>query len=197
MTNLKTRSPVSPLVGRKKEAARLLPAGTLVTFEGSTGFGPGVLGRGKEGELDVQLAALRSFKNPREPRRKTQLINELIERRGRQEKKLRKAVDDDTVREAHKRLKRARKDFKPEASRDPLAVARGMLERIHRDNGPMTEALLHQYRIATKRARYAAELAADSAEAEQCIDGLKRIQDAAGDWDCGLTVAHTPGEHLG
>jgi len=152
---------------------------------------------GKVRDLDVQLAALRSFKIPREPRRKSQLINELIELRGRQEKKLRKAVDDDTVREAHKRLKRARNDFKPEASRDPLAVARGMLERIHRDNGPMTEALLHQYRIATKRARYAAEFAADSAEAEQFIAGLKRIQDALGDWHDWLTLTQTAGEHLG
>src|SRR5277367_6242622 len=53
---------------------------------------------GKVRDLDVQLAALRSLKVPREPRRKTQLVNQLIELRGRQEKKLRKAVDQETVR---------------------------------------------------------------------------------------------------
>src|ERR1700685_1690381 len=39
---------------------------------------------GKVRDLDVQLAALRSLKIPREPRRKTQLMNNLIELRARQ-----------------------------------------------------------------------------------------------------------------
>ncbi len=80
---------------------------------------------GKVRDLDVQLAALRSLKIPQEPRRKTQLVNRLIELRAQQEKKLRKAVDEDTVREIRKRLKRAGKNFNPETSRDPLAVAEG------------------------------------------------------------------------
>src|SRR5579864_9190527 len=62
---------------------------------------------GKVRDLDVQLAALRSLKIPREPRRKTQLVNHLIELRGRQEKKLRKEVPKETVREVRRRLKRA------------------------------------------------------------------------------------------
>ncbi len=152
---------------------------------------------GKVRDLDVQLAALRRLKVPREPRRKTQLISELIELRARQEKKLRKAFDQDTLRETHRRLKRAGKAFKPEASRDPLTVAREMLERIHREDGPMTEALLHQYRIAAKRARYAAEFAEQSAEAAQFIAGLKRIQDASGDWHDWLTLTQTANAHLG
>ena len=61
---------------------------------------------GKVRDLDVQLAALRSLKIPEEPRRKTQLVNHLIELRAQQEKKLRKAVDKETVREIRKRLKR-------------------------------------------------------------------------------------------
>src|ERR1700693_2779799 len=87
---------------------------------------------GKVRDLDVQLAALRSLKIPREPRRKTQMVNHLIELRGQQEKKLRKAVDEDAVREIRKRLKRASKNFNPEASPDPLEVASGMLEGIGR-----------------------------------------------------------------
>src|ERR1700736_2347074 len=66
---------------------------------------------GKVRDLDVQLAALRSLKIPREPRRKTQLINELIELREEQERKLRNTADEDTVREIRKRLKRAGKNF--------------------------------------------------------------------------------------
>ena len=148
-------------------------------------------------DLDVQLAALRSLKIPREPRRKTQMVNHLIELRGQQEKRLRKAVDDSTVREIRKRLKRASKDFKPQVSRDPLAVARAMLQAIQRNDAPVTEELLHQYRIISKRARYAAEFAEQSAEAKKFIAGIKRIQDALGDWHDWLTLRQTASEHLG
>ena len=152
---------------------------------------------GKVRDLDVQLAALRSLKIPREPRRKTQLVNHLIELRGQQEKKLRKAVDENTIREIRKRLKRASKNFNPEASRDPLAVARGMLQAIEREDAAVTEAVLHQYRILSKRARYAAEFANESKEAELFIAGIKRIQDALGDWHDWLTLAQTAIEQLG
>jgi CHAD domain-containing protein len=152
---------------------------------------------GKLRDLDVQLAALRSLKMPREPRRKTQLVNHLIELRGEQEAKLMKAVDAGTVREIRKRLKRAAKNFKPEASRDPLKVAHAMIERIDRTDAPLSEAVLHQYRILSKRARYAAEFAGDSANAKQFIASLKRIQDAAGDWHDWLTLAQTASAHLG
>jgi CHAD domain-containing protein len=152
---------------------------------------------GKVRDLDVQLAALRSLKIPREPRRKTQLMNELIEIRGRQEKKLRKAVDDDTVREIRKRLRRAGKDFDPQASRDPLAVAKEMLDRINPEGRPLTEELLHQYRIVTKRSRYAAEFSVPSPEATQFIAALKRVQDALGDWHDWLTLTRTASRRLG
>ena len=152
---------------------------------------------GKVRDLDVQLAALRALKMPQEPRRKTQLINHLIELRGEQEKKLRKAVEEDTVREIRKRLKRASKDFNPEASRDPLTVARGMLEKIGRGDGEVSEAMLHQYRIVSKRARYAAEFAQPSSEADHFIAGLKRLQDAVGDWHDWLTLTQTASKNLG
>jgi CHAD domain-containing protein len=124
------------------------------------------------------------------------MVNHLIELRGQQEKKLRKAVDDDTVREIRKRLKRAGKNFNPEKSGDPLAAARRMLDGIRAD-APVTEALLHQYRILSKRARYAAEFARESPEAAQFIAGIKRIQDALGDWHDWLTLTQTATEHLG
>jgi len=152
---------------------------------------------GKVRDLDVQLAALRSLKVPREPRRKTQLVNHLIELRGQQEKKLRKAADGTTVREIRKRLKRAAKRVDSGASRDPLAVARAMLQRLDRAGAPLTEAVLHQYRILSKKARYAAEFADPSPEAVQFIDELKKIQDALGDWHDWLTLTKTAIEHLG
>ncbi len=152
---------------------------------------------GKVRDLDVQLAALRNLKIPQEPRRKTELMHHLIELREDQEKKLRKAVDAKAVREIRKRLKRARKNFHPEASRDPLAVARAMLDRLDRAAAPLSEAVLHQYRILSKRARYAAEFSEQSAEAAKFIAGVKRIQDAVGDWHDWLTLTQTANKHLG
>jgi CHAD domain-containing protein len=152
---------------------------------------------GKVRDLDVQLAALRSLKVPQEPRRKTQLVNRLIELRSQQEKKLHKAVDKDAVRELRKRLKRASKSFNPEITRDPLAVAKAMLDRLDHAGVPLTEAILHQYRIASKRARYAAEFASPSPAATQFIAELKKIQDALGDWHDWLTLTQTATKHLG
>ncbi len=152
---------------------------------------------GKLRDLDVQLAALRSLKVTREPRRKTQMVNHLIELRARQEEKLRKALDESTFREIRKRLKRAAKRFNPEASRDPLPVAKSMLDRLNHRDSPLTEAVLHQYRILTKRARYAAEFAKSSPEAEHLISELKKMQDALGDWHDWLTLTQTAIEQLG
>jgi CHAD domain-containing protein len=152
---------------------------------------------GKVRDLDVQSAALRSLKVPREPRRKTQLVNQLIELRAQQEKKLRKAVDKASVREIRKRLKRAAGRFDLKTSRDPLAVAKAMLETVDRAGAPLTETVLHQYRILSKRARYAAEFANPSPQADQFIAQLKRIQDASGDWHDWLTLTQTANQHLG
>src|SRR5271166_6154347 len=129
-------------------------------------------------DLDVQLAALRSLKIPQEPRRKSQLMNSLIELRAEHEKKLRKALNKEDVREIRKRLKHAAKDVKSAKVGDPLAVARKMLgQPPHPDSrGALTEDLLHHYRIIGKRARYIAELAPASAEVTEFVAQLKRMQ---------------------
>lgn len=152
---------------------------------------------GKVRDLDMQAAALRSLKVPREPRRKSQLVSHLIELRSEQEKKLARQLDKATVREIRKRLKRSAKHFHPEAGRDPLAVARAMLDSLHRTGAPLTETVLHQYRILSKRARYAAEFAIPSPESERFIAQIKRIQDALGDWHDWLTLTQTATAHLG
>ncbi|MGA8272972.1 MAG: CHAD domain-containing protein [Candidatus Sulfotelmatobacter sp.] len=152
---------------------------------------------GKVRDLDVQLTALRSFKFPRQPRRKTQLINSLIELRGRQEKKLRKEVDAAAIREIRKRLKRAAAHFNPKSARDPLTVAKTMLVKLDAADTPLTEAVLHQYRILSKRARYAAEFASSSPEAARFIATIKALQDALGDWHDWLTLTQTATAHLG
>jgi CHAD domain-containing protein len=51
--------------------------------------------------------------------------------------------------------------------------------------------------LGAGRARYAAEFAEASAEAEQFIAEVKRLQDVLGDWHDWLTLTQTAGEHLG
>jgi len=152
---------------------------------------------GKLRDLDVQLTALLSLKVPREPRRKTQLVNHLIAVRAREEKKLRKSAADGTIREIRKRLKRAAKRFNPESARDPLSAAQSMLDHFHAAGAPLNEELLHEYRILTKRARYAAEFAAPAASAAAFIEEIKRVQDALGDWHDWLTLTQTASKDLG
>jgi hypothetical protein len=124
-------------------------------------------------------------------------MHQLIELRGQREKKLSKALTREAVREIHKRLKRGRKDFRPEVNRDPLAVARQILEPIARADGLPSEELVHQYRILGKRARYAAEFASKSPQSVQFIAQIERIQDALGDWHDWLTLTQSAAERLG
>ncbi len=72
-----------------------------------------------------------------------------------------------------------------------------MLAQVVRPAGPITEDLLHQYRIAVKRARYAAEFAPKSAEAAQFVAQLKKLQDALGNWHDWLTLTQTAAKRLG
>lgn len=152
---------------------------------------------GKVRDLDVQLAALRSLKVPQEPRRKTQLMHRLIELRAKHEKKLRKLLTKNAIRDLRKRLKRGAKEVRPENSRDALTVARAMLKEVVRPAGPISEDLLHQYRTVVKRARYAAEFAPKSAEATQFISQVKRLQDAVGNWHDWLILTQAAAKRLG
>ena len=152
---------------------------------------------GKVRDLDVQLAALRSLKIPQEPRRKTRLTHNLIELREKHEKQLRKLLTKDDIRDLRKLLKRTLKDITEESSADPMLVARQMLAQVNRPAGALTQDVLHQYRVAVKRARFAAELAAQSAEATQFIAQMKRLQDAIGDWHDWLTLTQTAESRIG
>lgn len=153
---------------------------------------------GRVRDLDVQLAALRSLKVPIEPRRKTQLMQRLLELRAQQETKLGKLLKKKELRELRKRLKRASAGLKLNSGRDPLAVARKILAKVSvTSSEPVNDELLHRYRLALKQARYAAEFAARSAEAGQFISKLKQLQDALGNWHDWHTLTQTASEHLG
>jgi len=136
---------------------------------------------GKLRDLDVQLDLLRNLKSPQAAGHKAQLQTFLSAERVKREKKLQKAFDKETVTELRKRLKRAEHNVEIPENAEPLAAAQKLVTQVQSD-GPMTEEILHQYRIAGKRARYLAELAGNSADAQTLASQLKTMQDGIGDW---------------
>jgi CHAD domain-containing protein len=136
---------------------------------------------GRVRDLDVQIASLASLKIPQDPGRKSQLMRSLAEERALRESKLAKTFDRETVRELRKRLRRAASHPIPKST-EPVSLAMRQLTQLGRDHAPLTEKILHQYRIAGKRARYLAELAGKDPEAEHLVDQLKRMQDVIGEW---------------
>lgn len=148
-------------------------------------------------DVDVQIAALRSLKIPQEPRRKTQLMQNLLTLRVKHENKLRKLLSKSTIRELRKRLRRGSKQVNVQTTRDPLASARRMISQIEIPAASLNEDVLHQYRILIKRARYAAEFAPPSPEAARFIAQLQKLQDAIGNWHDWLTLTNAATEQIG
>jgi CHAD domain-containing protein len=152
---------------------------------------------GKVRNLDVQLSALRSLKILQEPRRKTLLLQELLEVRAKHERKLSKVLTRRNLREIRKRLKRASKELRLESARDPLTVAREMLTEAAGRAAAGDEPALHECRILIKRARYAAEFASKNPEAAQVVVHLKRLQDAIGAWHDWQILTNSAAARLG
>ena len=129
--------------------------------------------------------------------RKTQLAHSLIELRAKHEKKLTKLLKKSDIREIHKRLRKGSKEADFHAARDPLSVAKKIEEAVPVFNAQPTEEILHQRRLAVKRARYAAELAIPSKESALLIGNLKKMQDALGHWHDWITLTRTAIDHFG
>jgi CHAD domain-containing protein len=134
---------------------------------------------GKVRDLDVQLVFLKNLRVPDRQNHRAQLLELLAEEQSRRSKKLAKSFDAATVRELRKRLRRAESEVKLDGV-EPLKLAMSRLPKLVQT--PMTEKSLHASRIATKHARYLAELAADSPQARVLVEELKRAQDEVGEW---------------
>jgi CHAD domain-containing protein len=152
---------------------------------------------GRLRDLDVQIAALRALKFPQANGHKSQLMEALVNERAIRERKLAKAFDRETALEIRERLKRARRGLAIPENVDPLELTLRKLRDLARDNAPLTEKTLHQYRIIGKRARYVAELADDVPEAKRVVEQLKHMQDVIGDWHDWLKLTQRAEELLG
>lgn len=152
---------------------------------------------GKVRDLDLELAALRNLKISQEPRRKTQLIQQLIELRLKYETKLRKLLKHSDISDIDRRLKKATKRIDLGRARDPLGVAKEILESVKHPAAEASDEVLHRYRTAVKSARYAAEFASKSAESVRLVSKLQHLQDALGNWHDWQMVTQAAEENLG
>jgi CHAD domain-containing protein len=120
-----------------------------------------------------------------------------MEERIDREKKLVKAFDRKTTSELRKRLRRAASRLHVPENSEPLAVTLQRLAQLSSSKAPLTERMLHQYRILGKRARYIAELANEDAAATKVVDELKHMQDVLGNWHDWLKLTERAEELLG
>ena len=137
---------------------------------------------GRVRDLDVQSTLLRSLKTPHAAAQKSQLYRALVDERVKREKKLSKAFDKDTVAEIRKRLRRMEREVEIPKNLEPIQAAKRLLNDVGHDHGPITEPVLHRYRIAVKRSRYVVELADGKSNTQQVSEQLKTVQDGIGDW---------------
>ena len=140
---------------------------------------------GQVRDLDVQIAFLKELKIPDRQNHRAQLLQDLEQEKLRRRKKLAVSFDNDTVRKLRNRLRKAKAELKL-FKIDPLKLAFSRLPQPA--STPLSEKELHACRIATKRARYLAELS-DTATAKQFVEELKRAQDAVGEWHDVLKLA--------
>ena len=79
-------------------------------------------------------------------------MHRLIDFRVRHEQKLVKLLKKKAVAELAKRIRRAAQNLRAPSNRDPLVLANEILRSVS-TAGPLSDEILHRYRMAVKRAR--------------------------------------------
>ncbi len=138
---------------------------------------------GRVRDLDVQMAALRTLTIGRDGQQKRALMGALAADRASCERKLLSSLDSANLRTLRKRLLRAAEDPRLYNSKlDPVGKALRLFAKLARQEGTVSEAALHPYRLRCKRIRYVAEMAGKEPQAEAVVEQLKAIQDGIGEW---------------
>jgi CHAD domain-containing protein len=152
---------------------------------------------GRIRDIDVQLAALRSLKIPLEPRRKTSLVQKLVDLREEREAQLGKLLKKRRVSEIARRVRRCSRRANLGDVKEPYKVAQALWASACDGKSRIDEETLHRYRIAVKRARYAAEFAPKSSETARFIAQLKNLQNVLGRWHDWFLLTQSAAQHLG
>jgi len=155
---------------------------------------------GKVRDLDVQIQALGSLRLESITRDRARVMAFLEKARAKRESRLLRDFQNEVDGGLHKRLKRTaaslQREFPKPAHPDAdeqhfLAAALDKFAAVVKQHPALSEANLHDFRMASKRVRYLAEMAGEGPRVAAVIEPLKRIQDAIGVWHDWLTLAAT------
>jgi len=155
---------------------------------------------GKVRDLDVQIQALGSLRLESITRDRARVMAFLEKARAKREGRLLRDFQNEVDGGLHKRLKRTATRLQREFSKPAqpgsdeqrfLAAALDKFAAVVKQHPALSEANLHDFRMASKRVRYLAEMAGEGPRVAAVIEPLKRIQDAIGVWHDWLTLAAT------
>jgi CHAD domain-containing protein len=153
---------------------------------------------GKVRDFDVQIGLMGSIANGSTRSDCLALTVLLRTKRARQARRLRTAVNKEEeskiLLRLDKILRKATGSPEIDSSADPLQQAKSELAKLasgYPVSRPLKAKRLHEVRIALKRIRYTAELAAAGDEQTRFVQELKQVQDAVGEWHDWEILTHT------
>ena len=156
---------------------------------------------GKVRDVDVHLRALRTLPRTLGVEAREELRSDLGKTRQKRLKRLTRTVGNERDRGLVKRLRQvARGAVGAGAGVDPERALFQVLDDFaaaRRVAEPLGAANLHEFRIATKRLRYRAEVIAAVPAAAAAVIEMKRLQDAIGAWHDWLTLGERAEKTLG
>lgn len=140
-------------------------------------------------DLDVQQRLLRGLRVEGHPEQKEVVALKLASKRAKREKKLRAQLDDDTVANLRKRLRRLAAELRQlpaaiqmSALQDPVRAALDQFAELSTEVDGLNPETLHGFRTRCKRIRYLAEIGSGQPDGDLVVTELKRAQDAIGAW---------------
>lgn len=148
-------------------------------------------------DIDVQLALLEDL-NRLHDKDALAVGSALQAKREKQERRVRKLVGQELEDGLLKRLEKVSANATAIQSSPQVelkSIADEFSDSVRRQI--LTEENLHEFRTVTKKLKYRAELASESAERDELVAALKQVQDAIGHWHDGLMLSQTAEDVLG
>jgi CHAD domain-containing protein len=154
---------------------------------------------GKIRDLDVQIEALQGLRLDSIARERARVMDVLRKGRTRREKKFLQSMESELELGLAKRLQRTQKrsaesprGLPKQATEERwLNAALDQFEEVVKQYPTFSENNLHEFRMASKRVRYLAEMAGEGPKVAALIEPLKRIQASIGNWHDWVTLTGT------
>ncbi len=160
---------------------------------------------GKVRDIDVQIAALKSVQLDGQYEHKQRLLAALHRKRSKRLRKLGTFLAESQTQVQKRLLKAKAKLFVDKEEKAPPKDHRGEAfqvlsqaadQYLSRARSSVTPDQLHQFRLAVKQMRYAAEMAGNGPRSKAVVTEAKRMQDAIGDWHDWKMLSETASAEL-